>query len=174
MRHIGTLLYTCLSDADRLGILTIRHPMENKRVVLPKLQKRRPMVIDKEKLRMLFNAARGTRIYPLIVLASATGCRRGELLALEWTDLNEETGELLVSKSLEQTRAGLRVKETKSGDPRQFAVPDWALQVLREHHREQDEDRRLFGPDYHQHGLIFCQPDGRYYSPDRVGARSGE
>ena len=40
---------------------------------------------------------------------------------------------------------------------------------LRGHHRDRGEDRRLFGADYHQHGLIFCQPDGRYYSPDRVG-----
>jgi hypothetical protein len=64
VRHIGTLLYTCLADADRLGILTVRHPMENKRVALPKLTKRRPPVIDKEKLRMLFDAAHGTRIYP--------------------------------------------------------------------------------------------------------------
>jgi hypothetical protein len=107
----------------------------------------------------------------LIVFASATGCRRGELLALQWTDVNEETGELLVSKSLEQTRAGLRVKGTKSDEPRHFPVPEWALDVLRDHHREQDEDRRLWGPDYKPHGLIFCQPNGSYYSPDRVGAR---
>jgi hypothetical protein len=45
VRHIGTLLYTCLADADRLGILKIPHPMANKRVVLPKLPKRRPPVL---------------------------------------------------------------------------------------------------------------------------------
>jgi hypothetical protein len=42
VRHIGTLLYTALAEADRLGILKIPHPMANKRVVLPKLPKRRP------------------------------------------------------------------------------------------------------------------------------------
>ena len=171
VRHIGTLLYTALAEADRLGILKIPHPMANKRVVLPKLQKRQPRVLDKEKLKALFDHARGTRLYPLIVLASATGCRRGELLALEWSDLDETTGEVNVSKSLEQTKAGLRIKCTKSEEPRHFPVPEWAFEVLRDHREEQQQDRELFGPDYEDHNLVFCQPHGAYYSPDRLGAR---
>jgi len=39
---------------------------------------------------------------------------------------------------------------------------------------EQAEDRRLFGPEYQDHSLIFCQPSGAYYSPDRLGARVKE
>jgi len=67
-------------------------------------------------------------------MAAATGCRRGELLALQWSDLDFETGVLSVSKSLEQTRAsGLRVKSTKSEEAREFDVPEWVLGVLREH-----------------------------------------
>ena len=171
VRHIGTLLYTCLAEADRLGVLKIPHPMANKRVRLPKLVKRDPTVLDKEKLRALFDRARNTRLYPVVVLASATGCRRGELLALQWTDLDESTGELSVSKSLEQTKAGLRVKSTKSEKPRRFVIPDWAISVLADHRAEQANDKSLFGPDYEDHGLIFCQPHGAYYSPDREGAR---
>jgi hypothetical protein len=43
--------------------------------------------------------------------------------------------------------------------------------VLRGHRQEQDRDRQLFGPDYEDHNLVFCQPTGAYYSPDRLGAR---
>jgi integrase len=168
---MGTLLYTVLSDADRLGVLKIPHPMANRRVLLPKLVKRRPAVLDEGKLQTLFERGRNTRLYPFMVLAAATGCRRGELLALQWTDLDLETGLLTVSKSLEQTRAGLRVKTTKSEEPRQLGVPEWALEVLKEHRTEQDRDRTLFGADYIDHNLLFCQPGGQYYSPDRLGAR---
>jgi integrase len=107
----------------------------------------------------------------LVVLAAATGCRRGELLALEWSDLNEATSEIYVSKSPEQTKAGLRIKTTKSEEARRFSVPEWALEVLRAHWQEQQHDRQLFGKDYDDHNLIFCQPGGTYYSPDRLGAR---
>ena len=43
--------------------------------------------------------------------------------------------------------------------------------MLKEHRAEQDRDRRLFGAQYTDNNLVFCQPDGRYYSPDRLGAR---
>ena len=46
--------------------------------------------------------------------------------------------------------------------------------MLADHRAEQDEDKRLFGPDYQDHNLIFCQPNGAYYSPDRLGARVKE
>lgn len=174
VRHMGTLLYTVLSDADRLGVLKIPHPMANRRVLLPKLTKRRPPVLDEAKLRTLFDRARDTRLYPVVVLAAATGCRRGELLALQWSDLDLQTGSLDISKSLEQTKAGLRVKSTKSEEPRCVALPEWALKVLQEHRVEQENDRAMFGRDYVNNGLIFCQPAGQYYSPDRVGARVAE
>jgi integrase len=102
---------------------------------------------------------------------TATGCRRGELLALEWSDLDEATSEIYVSKSLEQTKAGLRIKCTKSEEPRHFPVPAWALEVLRAHREEQQQDRALFGPGYEDHNLVFCQPQGAYYPPDHLGAR---
>lgn len=171
VRHIATLLSTSLAEALRLEVLKRPHPMANKLVRLPKLVKRKPPVLDKEKLRELFDRARGTRLYPFIVLGAATGCRRGELLALLWSDLNEATGELNVTKSVEQTKAGLRIKCPKGEEPRQFVVPDWAVAVLAERRKEQANDRAMFGESYEDHGLIFCQPNGAYYSPDRIGAR---
>jgi integrase len=172
VRHMGTLLYTVLSDADRLGILTVPHPMANRRVLLPKLPKRRPAVLDESKLRTLFDRARNTRLYSFLVLAAGTGCRRGELLALQWPDLDFDSGMLSVSKSLEQTKAtGLRVKTTKSEEPRRLNVPEWAIEVIKEHRTEQERDRAMFGADYADNNLIFCQSGGQYYSPDRLGAR---
>ena len=74
-------------------------------------------------------------------------------------------------QSLEQTKAGLRVKSTKSGKPRKFSLPAQALTVLQEHRIKQGKDREMFGADYVENDLVFCQPAGGYYSPDKVGAR---
>jgi integrase len=63
--------------------------------------------------------AAGTRQLPLLVLAEATGLRRGELCALRWADIDMSTGWMLVDRSVEETKAGgLRIKGTKSGRPR--------------------------------------------------------
>jgi len=66
------------------------------------------------------------------------------------------------------------VKSTKSGKDRKFVLPAAAVAVLEEQRDEQENDKRLYGSDYHDHGLVFCQPNGDYYSPDRMGARVKE
>jgi integrase len=52
-------------------------------------------------------------------IAAATGCRRGELLALRWSDV--QSGRLMVERSLSQTKGRLAFKTTKTESP------DWLL-----------------------------------------------
>ena len=110
----------------------------------------------------IFRAAHDTRLYSFIVTAACSGCRRGELLALTWADLDFGNGMMTVSKSLEQTRAGLRVKCAKSGNF-SIGLDDFALDVLAAHREEQKQDKLAFGPDYRAKNLIFCQPNGDFY-----------
>jgi integrase len=98
VRHVGTLLHTCLSDGVRLGHLAV-NPMADARVVLPKLPKRNPPVLDTGKIVLMYNRARGTRMFAFVVLASASGCRRSELLALTWADINLDAG-LMIGKQI--------------------------------------------------------------------------
>lgn len=53
-------------------------------------------------------------------LAARTGLRRGELLGLLWSDV--DGNELVVSRALIETRAGLDVKPPKTGEPRRIAI----------------------------------------------------
>lgn len=127
VRHIGFLVNDAFEDAVRLGVLSV-NPIA--RVKLPKLEKRKVTVLDEANVTKWFDGARKTSLYPLIVLAADSGCRRGELLALQWPDIDFATGVMTVNKSLEETNAGLRVKSTKSGEPRRFIVPEFALRIL--------------------------------------------
>jgi integrase len=167
----ASLLFTCLGDAARLEHI-LANPMADRKVKLPKRPKPSPAVLDAGAVAAIFQAAEGSRLYPFIVTAACSGCRRGELLALTWADLNFETGLMTVSKSLEQTRAGLRVKCTKSGKPRSIGLDDFALEVLAAHREEQNQDKVTFGSSYRPNNLVFSQPNGDFYSPDHVGTRT--
>jgi integrase len=102
----------------------------------------------------LFEAARGTRAYPFIVLAACSAARRGELCALKWADVDFAKRTLSISKSVEQTRnAPLRIKGIKSGEGRHIGIDDFALEVLTEHREEQERDKSRFGSDYRTMGL---------------------
>jgi integrase len=118
----------------------------------------------------VMNAASGPwclRAY--LEIASATGCRRGELLALRWSDIVD--GCAIIARSLTQTNAGLEFKGTKTEKPRTVVLPPSAIVVLDEHRREQDAFRLQFGPDYCKDlDLIFANPDGTMLKPDSISA----
>jgi len=166
----ASLLFTCLSDAARLEHIPA-NPMADRRVKFPKRPKPHA-VMDAGAVAATFHAAEGTRLYSFVVTAACSGCRRGELLALTWPDLDFGKGMMTVSKSLEQTRAGLRVKPTKSGTSRCIGLDEFALDVLTTHREQQNRDKLACGSAYRPNNLIFCQPNGDFYSPDHVGTRT--
>lgn len=119
---------------------------------------------------MLLEAASGPWcIRPYLEVGAATGCRRGELLALRWPDI--VGGYVTIERSLTQTRSGLQFKETKTEKPRRIVLPASAVAALEAHRKKQDEFRTKFGPDYRGDlDLVFAQPDGTPLKPDSISA----
>jgi len=106
----------------------------------------------------------------ILEVAAATGCRRGELLALRWADVVD--GCAIISRSLTQTReGGLEFKSTKTEKPRAVVLPESAIAALQTHRKRQDEFRVQYGPDYRADlDLIFANPDGTPLKPDSISA----
>jgi integrase len=76
---------------------------------------------------------------------------------------------LTIRKSLEQTKHGLRIKETKGRKIRRLNLPETTVKLLRELKSQQYETRRMFGFDYRSDlDLVFCHGDGNYIRPDVV------
>ena len=169
VRHIAGLLHIALQTAIRWKLLK-SNPVDG--VQLPKLVKHEGKALDAAQLANFVDAARAHGVYEFVMLATATGCRRGELCALTWADVDFNARVLRVSKSLEQTKEGLRVKPTKTEKPREISLPRSAIEVLRTHRGKQAENRRLFGPDYRDDlNLVFATPEGDYLKPDTLTAK---
>lgn len=102
-------------------------------------------------------------------LCAATGARRGEVLALRWSDIQD--GRAIITRSLTQTKQLLEFKGTKTEKPRDVKVPDSALAALAAHRKRQDEFRRQFGPDYRTDlDLIFANSDGTPLRPNSISS----
>jgi integrase len=170
VRHIAFLMHDSFESAVRWGLLPA-NPMD--RVVLPKAEKKEVWALDKQGLSQLLGAVRGTALFPLFVTAASTGCLRGELLALEWQDIDFQTGMMTISKSLEQTKSGLRIKSTKSGKVRRFPLPSVALGVLLQHRRNQTLENPI-EPNEKNLRLVFCSREGDYYKPDQISSKVAE
>src|SRR5262245_37321314 len=114
---------------------------------------------------------RGKPIYPIVIVALATGARRGEVLALKWSDVDMGAGTITILRTLERTKAhGLRFKRPKTKYSRRtVSVPLETIVVLKEHRRQDLELRMRLGigrpaPD----ALIFSTVEGQPLRPDAV------
>jgi integrase len=107
--------------------------------------------------------------YPALVFLASTGARRGECLALRWSDLNLTAGTATIRRSLEQTRAGLNFKSPKSGRSRTLQLGAHTVEALRSLRAAQAKDRLFLGAAYSKEDLVFARRDGTPYSPHAFG-----
>lgn len=168
VRNIAGVVHSAFTTALRWKLLRVNPATACQ---LPKLEHHEAKALDIDGTIKYLEAARGHWLYPILAVAVATGCRRGELLALTWKDVDLVKGSMIVSKSLEQTKAGLRLKPPKNGIARSMPLPAVAVQALAAHQAGQEKMRRVFGKDYRTDPhLVFARFDGEYLKPDSVTA----
>ena len=172
VKNIADVVRSALNTALRWKLLKVNPAVACE---LPKVQTKEARALDAGETEWLLDGARGSWLYPFLVMEAATGARRGELLALAWSDLTLDSipPSMSISKSLEQTRDGLRIKPPKNDKSRSVPLPALAVEALQEHRGQQDEWRRDFGPDYRADlNLVFATPTGDHLKPDSVTAKA--
>ena len=117
--HIHRVLRQALAQAVRWNLL-VRNPADVVRP--PKVERAKMRALDTTETAALLEAVRSTRMFIAVLLAVTSGMRRGEITALRWRAINLAGAELSVMASAEQTAAGVREKETKSGRARTVCV----------------------------------------------------
>jgi integrase len=162
--EVANVLSGCLNKAFRLEKIIV-NPML--KAELPRVERTEARSLTTDEMDRLRAVCRGEWTLTFIDLALATGARRGELLALEWPDIDWLTATLTISKSIEQTISGLRVKRPKSGRARHFRLGLSSIASLRFEQVRQEGHRSLIEADY-KGQLVFCEPDGSSLQPHLV------
>src|SRR5215475_13566484 len=126
------------------------------------------MPATKGRLIRCTNALRGSWMHVPALLAVLCGLRRGEIAALRRGSVDLDKGRLAVVQSAEQTRAGVRFKEPKSGQARTVALSAAVVAELRAHRTRQAERLLALGIRLGADSFIVGQPDGSPYDPDSI------
>ncbi|MBR5317324.1 MAG: site-specific integrase [Lachnospiraceae bacterium] len=95
---INFLLYDALRQAVRNGIIA-RNPMDNTTPPKFKEQERKEALTEEDQ-RIFLDAAKSSRYYPLYRLATLTGMRIGEILGLQWKDIDFESAEIHINHTM--------------------------------------------------------------------------
>jgi integrase len=167
VRNIAGVVSSAFARAIRWGLLST-NPATNSEP--PRVKKRYGIALTATQQAMVFETASGPWcMAAFLEVAAALGARRGEVLALRWSDLQD--GRATIARSLTQTKQILTFKGTKTERPRVVKVPESTLATVEAHRKRQDEFRCQFGPDYRTDlDLIFANPDGTPLKPDSVSA----
>jgi integrase len=167
VRNIAGLVSSAYLRAIKWGLATV-NPVTHSD--LPRLKKRAGLALLPSEQDLLTACSLGPWcLQTFLEMCVATGCRRGEVLALRWSDIRNN--KVFVDRSLCQTRDGLVYKTTKTEEPRDIALPPGTAGVLEAHRLRQDKFRWQFGPDYRADlDLIFANSDGTELKPDSISA----
>jgi integrase len=120
------------------------------------LPRKTPVVSTPADLQALLSAFEDPALAAILELAALTGARRQEILALEWADVDLDGARLTVSEAVEESKRGIRVKETKSAaGARTIHLPQRAVAALRAHRKRQLELRVQLGAEWYCGDLVF-------------------
>lgn len=137
---------------------------------------RPPTAPERDELGLLLAAIGDLDDRALVLLAVATGARRGELCALRWTDLDLKRGRLAIERALVvDTKAGkaLVEKDTKTHATRANVLPAYALDVLAARRARAEKYASSCKTQLDVDGFVFSdEPRGRTpWRPDYVSHR---
>jgi integrase len=158
-QYAGAILKKALKYAVEVeGVLSF-NPAS--RVPLPKTVSDVPTPWTFRELREFLELAKSHRLFFFFRLSAYTGARRGELLALKWSDFDGKAVTISKSRAL----AGKGVVEQNStkggkGGQRRVALDLETIQLFTEHRKRQMEERLLMGSSWVETGYVFVQENG--------------
>jgi integrase len=158
-QYAGAILKKALKYAVEVeGVLSF-NPAS--RVPLPKSIPAIPTPWTFGELREFLEFSKSHRLSFFFRLSAYTGARRGELLALKWTDFDGKA--ITISKN--RVLAGKGVIEQNStkggkGGQRRVALDPETVQLFIEHRKRQIEERLLMGSSWVETGYVFVQENG--------------
>ena len=105
-----------------------------------------------------------------IILTIFTGVRLGELMGLEWDDINFREGIVSINRSsqyLADKGVFTKVPKTESSI-RDVAIPDFVVSLLEEYKCWYDNQKALFGELWYDSNRLFVQTDGKPMHPSTI------
>jgi integrase len=166
IRQVYTVLRAGLDGAVRDGLLAKNPAAAVKRPGVARKEAQHASAVDVTKLLL---CADGLRYRNVLTLVAATGLRRGEALALHWSEVDLDAGVLLVRGTLGRVGGKLVISEPKTDRSRRTVPIAPPLVTMLQSHRAAQDAERLAGRDqWLDHGLVFTTEIGTAVDPRNI------
>lgn len=161
---LGKIINPCIRYAFNQGKILVDF---SRSIIVPdsSVQKkegtRRPSIaLLPEQEEKLLLACKDTKWYYFILTALNSGMRRGELLALTWSDVDLNKRQITINKSYSpQSKLGTTKTENSN---RKIPIPIFLVTALKKHKINQSEIKLLLCNKYEDNGIVFDNGFGKY------------
>jgi len=160
LARIPSRVHAILHRAFKLAVLWRWLP-ENPcdRVVQPTYNAQRKDVWDQEQTATFIDGAQDHWLWPLCMTLLGTGCRLGEALALDWSDVECDT--IQIRRTLHRINGEWDIGAPKTdAGRRQIALPTLVVRAMKKQSAQQAEWRLASGADWPDLGLVFTNQRG--------------
>lgn len=163
VRQVFTVLRGALDDAVRDGLLA-RNPAAS--VKRPGVTHTETRHLSPSEVRALLDASRTSRFHMALSLIAATGLRRGEALALMWSDIDLKKQTLKVRGTLSRVGGKLKVTELKTLKSRRtLRLSPGMVDMLTAHRKVQVAEQLQAGSLWQASGRVFATAMGGPIEP---------
>jgi integrase len=134
----------------------------------PRVPQTEKQVLTVQQARLLLDHVKKHRLEVLLTVALTTGMRRGEILALRWSDINLEEGSIQVKRTVDYiTHYGYVETEPKTArGRRKILLSSFVVEMLNAHCLAQMEERHKAGDKWIDKNLVFCGLLGDFFNPN--------
>lgn len=135
-----------------------------RKIEIPKKQAKPRKTIKTDELKIFFEHAKNTRWYWTFKFLLVTGLRRGELLALRWSDIDSENKRIVVDESNSSGGVG----DTKSAKVHYVPLSELAKYYLQKQKEMLIDEKNpaLYNDALSKQDLIFPSKQGTMMKPD--------
>ena len=158
VRGIHMMLHNALDQAVKEKLI-LSNPTEN--CIIPKIEKQEMKILHPDHISAYLNAAERRNALPMFYLELVSGLRKGELVALQWSDLDETNCTISVSKQASwDTDGNLILSQPKTGNSiREVSIPQDAVELLKQEHAKHPDNPWMFpsgrtGEMYHPDSVV--------------------
>ena len=164
IKHAYHVLKGAMDKAVFAGIIP-RSPCQG--IMLPKGEKKAAVVYTEPQIKELIYWAKGTEMELVIDMELCLGLRRGELLGLQWGDIDWENDKVRIVHNRVVVNGKSVMKEPKTANSvRTLDVPIQLMQKLKRHRVQCMERQFAMGSEYTVTDFIIVHPDGKPIYPE--------